>query len=177
MHQAFFSPPAYTLIKAINNGQLEGIPFMKADLIRKYLAPSPATSKGRMKRQTGIRSTRAKPTTKNATPQSPEEPIPNVASPPHVIPVESTSDSICNVFCYAALADKHAGTMYKDATGALPVVSLEGNQYYFVAYAYDPNYVFALPIPNLRDDTMIGAFKQVFQTEFQRNRYPSSQAD
>eukprot|EP00956_Cyclotella_meneghiniana_P038360 scaffold152903_cov63-Cyclotella_meneghiniana.AAC.1 len=34
MHQAFFSPPAHTLIKAINNGQLEGIPFMKADLIR-----------------------------------------------------------------------------------------------------------------------------------------------
>jgi hypothetical protein len=43
MHQAFFNPPIHTLIKAMNNGQLEGIPFMKADLVRKYLAPSPAT--------------------------------------------------------------------------------------------------------------------------------------
>jgi hypothetical protein len=33
MHQAFFNPPVHTLIMAINNGQLEGIPFMKADLI------------------------------------------------------------------------------------------------------------------------------------------------
>ena len=56
----------------------------------------------------------------------------------HVIPTES-NDTACNVFCYAALANKHRGTMYTDATGALPVVTLEGNQYFFVAYAYDPN--------------------------------------
>jgi hypothetical protein len=61
MHQSFFNPPIHTLIKATRNGQLEDIPFMKADLVRKYLAPSPATSKGRMKRpRTGIRSTRMK---------------------------------------------------------------------------------------------------------------------
>jgi hypothetical protein len=42
-------------------------------------------------------------------------------------------------------------------------VSLDGNQYYFVAYAYDPNYVFALPIHNLRDDTILKAFDNVFQ--------------
>ena len=55
MHQAFFSPPIATLLKAINNNQLQGFPLMKADLVRKYLAPSPATSKGHMKRpRTGI---------------------------------------------------------------------------------------------------------------------------
>eukprot|EP00804_Cyclotella_cryptica_P011139 CCRYP_020834-RA/>CCRYP_020834-RA protein AED:0.37 eAED:0.22 QI:0/0/0/0.66/1/1/3/0/880 len=119
MHQSFFSPPTNTLIKAINNGQLEGVPFMKSDLVRKYLAPSPATSK--------------------------------------------EADSACNVFCYAALAEKHSGTMYTDATGTLPAVSLEGNQYYFIAYAYNPNYIFAIPIPNLRDETIIKAFDKVFQ--------------
>eukprot|EP00956_Cyclotella_meneghiniana_P014140 scaffold21040_cov41-Cyclotella_meneghiniana.AAC.5 len=173
MHQAFFSPPVHTLIKAINNGQLEGIPFMKADLIRKYLAPSPATLKGRMKRpRTGIRSTRAKQK-QSITPLRPQPPSPSVATTPHVIPVESTSDSICNVFCYTALADKHAGTMYTDATGALPAVSLDRNQYYFVAYAYDPNYVFALPIPNLRDDTIIAAFDEVFQDLKKKGFKPS----
>ena len=41
MHQTFFifSPPIATLLKAINNGQLEGIPFMKPSLIRKHLPP------------------------------------------------------------------------------------------------------------------------------------------
>ena len=50
-----------------------------------------------------------------------------------------------------------------DATGALPAVSLDGNQYYLIAYAYDPNYVFAKPIPNLRDETLLRAFDEVFQ--------------
>jgi hypothetical protein len=53
------------------------------------------------------------------------------------------------------IADKHDGTMYTDATGALPVVSLEG--------AYDVNYIFAVPITNLKDDTILTAFDQVFQ--------------
>ena len=30
-----------------------------------------------------------------------------------------------NVFCYAALADKNIGTFYTDATGTLPVQSLD----------------------------------------------------
>ena len=47
-----------------------------------------------------------------------------------------------NIFCFAALVDKQNGTLYTDATGALPVVSLEGNQYYFVAYDYDTNAIF-----------------------------------
>eukprot|EP00956_Cyclotella_meneghiniana_P043791 scaffold287739_cov149-Cyclotella_meneghiniana.AAC.1 len=93
---------------------------------------------------------------------SPVEPSP-VSPNVNVIPIEPMDDMTCNVFCYAALADKHSGTMYTDATGALPVVSLDGNQYYFVAYAYDPNYIFAVPIANLRDDTIIAAFDEVFQ--------------
>ena len=68
-----------------------------------------------------------------------------------------------NVFCYAALADKQTGTIYTDATGALPHVSLEGNQYYFVAYDYDTNAIFAIPIKDLKDDTIIAAFDEIFK--------------
>jgi polyhydroxyalkanoate synthesis regulator phasin len=81
----------------------------------------------------------------------------------NVIPMEEKEDSACHVFCYAALADKHTGTMYTDATGALPVVTLEGHQYYFVAYAYDPNYIFAIPMRNVKDESILKAFDNVFQ--------------
>ena len=64
-------------------------------------------------------------------------------------------DGVCNMFCYAALADKQTGTLYTDATGALPVKSLEGNQYYYVAYDYDRNYIFANPISDVKDNTII----------------------
>jgi hypothetical protein len=155
MHQSFFNPPIHTLIKAIRNGQLEGIPFMKADLVRKYLAPSPATLKGCMKRpRTGIRSTR----TKVKAPTNAVEETAVLDSLINVIPMEEKEDSACHVFCYAALADKHTGTMYTDATGALPVVTLEGHQYYFVAYAYDPNYIFAIPLRNVKDESILEAF-------------------
>ena len=50
MHQTFFSQPMHTLIKAINNNQLKGIPFMQADLLCKHLAQSPVIPKGRMRR-------------------------------------------------------------------------------------------------------------------------------
>eukprot|EP00956_Cyclotella_meneghiniana_P024499 scaffold49258_cov50-Cyclotella_meneghiniana.AAC.1 len=83
---------------------------MKAYLVRKYLAPSPATSKGRMKRpRTGIRSTSKTNAQENAQP-SPVEPPP-VSPNVNVIPIEPVNDMTCNVFCYAALADKHSGTM------------------------------------------------------------------
>ena len=60
MHQSFFNLPLQQMIDAAMNGQLEGIPFIsKPDLIRKYLTPSPATPKGRMRRHNkGLRSTR-----------------------------------------------------------------------------------------------------------------------
>ena len=61
MHQTFFSQPKHTIIKAINNNQFKGFPFMKLDLIRKNLANAPATSKGRRRRpRKGLRSTQTK---------------------------------------------------------------------------------------------------------------------
>ena len=50
-----------------------------------------------------------------------------------------------NIFSFAALADKQNGTLYTDATKALPAMSLDGRQYYFIAYDYDTNYIFVIP--------------------------------
>ena len=41
-------------------------------------------------------------------------------------------------------------------------MSLKGNQYYFVAYNYDTNAIFAIPINKLEDDSIIAAFDEVF---------------
>ena len=45
-----------------------------------------------------------------------------------IVPTEL--HEVNNMFCYAALADKKAGTMYTDQTGALPAISLDGHQYF-----------------------------------------------
>ena len=67
-----------------------------------------------------------------------------------------------NIFCYSAFADKQEGTLYTDATGAFPEISLDGKQYFLMAYDYDTNYIFALPIVNVQDKTIIEAFDKIF---------------
>ena len=62
MHQSCFNAPIKILIESALNNQLTGISFINnEETIHKYLSPSPATSKGRMKKpKAGIRRTRKK---------------------------------------------------------------------------------------------------------------------
>ena len=76
---------------------------------------------------------------------------------------ESSDGQVNNIFCSAALSDSRTGTFYTDATGALPSISLDGHQYYFIAYDYDTNYISTIPIKNVTDEAIIEAFKEVFQ--------------
>ena len=55
------------------------------------------------------------------------------------------------------------GILYTDATGALPAMSINGNQCHFIAYKYDSNYIFVEPIKDVTDATIITAFGKVFQ--------------
>ena len=66
--------------------------------------------------------------------------------------------------CYPALADKQQGILYTDAMGALSARSMDTNQYYFIVYNYDTNYIFDKPIPNVTDETIIQAFQRIFAT-------------
>ena len=161
MHQKFFSQPKHTLIKAINNNQLKGVSFVQADLLRKHLAQSPAVPKGRTRRPgKGLRSTRRKKKGRRDKIQEQEE---NENELRMKDDKEEKHAGYNNIFCYAVLADKQTGTIYTDATGALPHVSLEGSQYYFVAYDYDTNASFAIPIKDLKDETIITAFDEIFK--------------
>ena len=141
MHQAFFCPPHQTLIRAANLGFLDNIPFLMTHNIHTHLANSPATAKGRMRLHAqGLSSTW------------------------HRTPRDAPCNAPTEVFCFAALADKQQGTFYSDCTGALPVRALDGQQLFFVAYAYDPNYIFAIPIASTSNEHIIAAYKEVFQS-------------
>ena len=89
---------------------------------------------------------------------SSNEPVP----PDTDVDVIPTDDQASNVFCCAALADATEGTLYTDMTGSFPVQSLEGMHAFFVAYDYDTNMIFAIPTKDLKDETIITAFEQVF---------------
>ena len=97
MHQYFFSLPIQQIVDAAMNNQLEGIPFLsKPELIRKYLPPSPATPKGRMKRpRKGLQSTRKKVARKREVAEmrrAKKESEPD------------EKNEANNIFCFAALA-------------------------------------------------------------------------
>ena len=138
-------------------------------MIRKYLLPSPATSKGRMKKpRAGVRSTRPKPKNSKCSPSIFKTEADCKAEEEQYAP-----DGANNIFCYAALADKQTGKLYTDATGALPTVSLDRMQYFFIAYDYDTNYIFAEPIADVKDATIIAAFDKVFTKLTKKGHKPT----
>ena len=157
MHQTFFAPPHTTLSKVIDEGHLKNIPFMTRDNVMKFLAKNPATSKGGMKCPwAGIRST------KNTQIQQETPQTTQYREGVHVIHLDD-NHATNHIFCYAALADKKKGTLYTDAMGALPTRTLDGHQYYFIAYNYDSNYIFATPIKDTTDTSILTAFKDIFE--------------
>ena len=60
-----------------------------------------------------------------------------------------------NIFCFA-------GTVYTDATGALPMLSLDGHQYYVVTYDYDNKFIEAKEVSDLKDETVIETVQKIF---------------
>ena len=137
-----FSLAIATLTNAFNNGFLNGFLFIKIKLVQKYLAKSPAMSKGRMKRQcTGIRSTQPRDIdmiTYHILTKA--NPITTV-KPQHVMPEganiipHNDADTVNNIFYFAALVDKQKIMMYTDARGALSAIYLDEHQHFFVAAA------------------------------------------
>jgi len=77
------------------------------------------------------------------------------------------------MFCFAALADMHTGTMYTNGTGAFPVRSFCNMQYVFVAYIYDLNAILVRAMPSKNDGAMIAAFKEILTTLNTRGYAPT----
>ena len=57
----------------------------------------------------------------------------NTGARPNVI-ADDSDDSIANVFCFGAFADKNTGVMYHNMTGLFPFMSLDGCICYMILY-------------------------------------------
>jgi hypothetical protein len=141
-------------MKALRKGYLKGCPNLSEELVTKYLNPSPATAKGHMKRpKKGIRSKQKQVKTKGDSnipsifgpgPQVAPHPLPLFVEPmPYNGPAYSArmevnyipdNESIANVFCFGAFADKVSGVVYNDLTGKFPFMSIDGSVCFFVLY-------------------------------------------
>jgi hypothetical protein len=179
MHQSLCNPLITPLIKAINAGFLCGAPHLNSKSVQKHLMPSPTTLKGHMKwPRKGLRSTTTKPT----HPSLPHPPCaPSIHHPvmPGLFPDDNNKDnnneprptfiddindeSIANVFCFGAFADKNTGVVYNNCTGNLPFMLLDGNICFFVMYHYETNTIFAMPIPGLDLQSVLDAYKKNFE--------------
>jgi hypothetical protein len=75
----------------------------------------------------------------------------------HLVPTKE----ICaahDMFCFAALANLHNGTIYTDGTSAFPVRSFQNMQ---TAYIYDLNAILIQAMPSRNDGAMIAAFTDI----------------
>ena len=119
----------------------------------------------------GIRSTRKNIKESNGEPVE----IEHIAVHPNATQttmIPPDNDSNGNIFCFTALANKQQGTLYTNATGVLPLHSLDGNQYFSVAYDYDNNYVFAEPIPNEKYKSIVDTFQRIFNILVEKGHWP-----
>ena len=57
-----------------------------------------------------------------------------------------------------------------DSTRALPAILLNGHQYFFIAYDYETNCIFAKLIRNFTDTTIVEVFEDIF-TELDNKGY------
>ena len=76
----------------------------------------------------------------------------------------------CQFFCFSALADKEKGILYMDVTEVLTEISLNGHQYFFIAYSYDSNHISEKFIRNFIYTTIIKLFDDIF-TELDNKGY------
>jgi hypothetical protein len=181
VHQSLCNPKILTLLKAVQKGFLKGCPNISEKLILKYLNPSPATAKGHLKRpRHGIRSRTPKANTRQASIRVPDItfPVPPAASvrsclmqgseqmseqvvehyaqPPNLVG-NNEDESIANVFCFGAFADKNSGIIYRDLTGSFPFMLLDGSICFLVLYHCKSNCILGTPIAGLDDKSTFEA--------------------
>jgi hypothetical protein len=84
-------------------------------------------------------------------------------------------ESIANVFCFGAFADKNNGVVYNDLTGSFPFILLDGSICFFVMYHYEANAIFAKPISGLDDNSIFNTYKMQFEDLTSKGFKPKNQ--
>ncbi len=74
------------------------------------------------------------------------------------------NESIENVFCFGAFADKISGVVYNDFTGNFPLKFIDRSVFFFVLYHYETNAILVKPVANVDNRSIFEAFKEVLET-------------
>jgi hypothetical protein len=85
-----------------------------------------------------------------------EQVVEHNAQQPNLIG-DDEDESIANVFCLWAFADKNSGIVYHDLTGSFPFMSLDGSIRFLVLYHYKSNCILGTPIAGLNDKSIFEA--------------------
>jgi hypothetical protein len=103
--------------------------------------------------------------------QLPDDFVPPAIPAPNVIG-NDCNESIANVFCFGAFADRQSGVIYNDLTGNFSFVSLDGSVCFLVMYHYEANAIMATPIAGLDDQSIFNAYKANFDVLGQKGFKP-----
>jgi hypothetical protein len=145
LHQACCSPVSSTWIKAIDAGYFATWPGLTAELVRKHLPKSIATSKGHLchERQ-GLRSTQP-PVTQPKVTFADSKPLEPQTRTNWVFkkPINVT------------------GQIYSDQTGRFPTTSSRGNKYVMIVYDYDSNAILSETIISRTEAKLIRAYTKI----------------
>jgi hypothetical protein len=168
-HQSLCNPKILTLPKAVCKRFLKGCPNISEMLLLRYINPSSATAKGHMKQPChSIQSTRHH-TAAVAQPLPPILPLfdnilvyPGPAYGAHPGPnviADKAYQSIANIFCFGAFADRNSSIVYHNLMGLLPFMSFDGSVCFFILYHYEFNTILSKPITGLDNMSIFTAYK------------------
>jgi hypothetical protein len=136
------------LLKAVHKGLLKGCTNLSETLLLRYLNPSSATVKSHMKQpHHSIQSTHHH-TAPVAQPLPPVlllfDNIPVYPRPaygaqpgPNVI-TDNADESIANIFCFGAFADRNSGIIYHNLMGSFPFMSFNGSVFFLYSTTRNP---------------------------------------
>ena len=146
-HAALFSPTISTLQKAVDKGYITKFPGLNSKALTKYPPQSVAMHKGHLDQQRA-----------NLQSTKPVEPV----TDEDILYPQPLEKGLQTNFCYATIFNPfdQVGKIFTDQTGKFPHTSLWGNQYVFVLYAYDPNYIAIQPMRNKSATSILEAYKQ-----------------
>jgi hypothetical protein len=80
----------------------------------------------------------------------------------NAVPISDIPNTLTHL-CYSTV-NKPTGQIYSNQTGKFNIPSSKGNNYIFCLYNYDSNFIFPIPIKNQTQESILSAYKEVFDT-------------
>jgi hypothetical protein len=76
---------------------------------------------------------------------------------------DNDDESIANVFCFGAFANKNSGIVYHNLTGSFQFMSYNGSICFFILYHHESNAILGTQIASLDDISIFEAYKKQFE--------------